>query len=240
MMDVLIVGVPRSGTSMLSNLMSSPPETLVLYEPHLGMRQPSDHVNAQLSELGWGRFDSTRQLVKHVSGSVERWGAKEVMPRHIRQTLQTCGFKLIIFMVRNLEHAALSLIDRVIEMPHVASPDRWGRAFVETSTILVDLFNRCDTESRVVVRYEKFVADQALRRSLEKQLKWPLIGDLEVGFKRQGRWLEIKRHERQVTATSLKLRSSEGDPGKLDYAAKLVSQCAEYQRLFGYTSSPEL
>jgi hypothetical protein len=200
------------------------------------MRRPSDHVNAQLSELGWKKFDSNRKLIQHVSGKVARWGVKEVMPLHIRGTLQVCNFKLVLFMVRNLEHAALSLVDRAMEMANVARPGWWGRAFVETSKILVELFDRLEPERRLVVPYESFVADLSFRRSLQEKLQWPMTGGLETGLKRQGRWLEVRRHERQVTTKSLELRSSETDPGKLEYAAGLVAQCKAYQRLFGYAS----
>jgi hypothetical protein len=139
-------------------------------------------------------------------------------------------------MVRNLEHAALSLFDRAMELSNMELPGWWGRAFVKTSNILVDLFNRLEPERRLIVHYESFVADLSFRRSLQEKIQWPMTGDLEIGLKRQRRWLEMRRHERQVTTKSLKLRSSETNPGKLEYAAGLVAQCKTYQRLFGYAS----
>lgn len=224
-MDVLIVGVPRSGTSMLSNLMTSFPDTLILYEPHLGLRRPSSYVLNQMEELGLLHdFGSNRELVRYVADNVGRWGIKEVMIRHIKAAVRLYDLEKVVFVVRNIHHVALSIYDK-----------GWRPQPTATSAAaLVDLYGRCEPERRTVVRYETFVTDEAYQIRVAEDLSWPLEGNPSVGLEKQGREGEVNRHQRKVTARSLELRESERDPKKLAFASELVAQCTAYQNLFGY------
>lgn len=235
-MDVLILGVPRSGTSMLGNLMSSPPEQLILYEPHLGRRKPSRYAADQMAELGLPAFRSTRALARYVDAHTGRWGVKEVMARHLRPTLRLYEIGRVVFVVRDIRHAAMSIFDRVREIPHRFSPGWRGQGIVETAGLVVDLHARMASERKTVVRYERFVTDETYRREVEEELSWPLRGDPTRGLRQQGRARELERHEQRVTARSLELRETEDDPEKLAFADELVAQCTAYQELFGYES----
>ena len=171
-MDVLIAGVPRSGTSMLSNLMTSFPDTLIVYEPHLGRKEPSRYANEQMEELGLPRFASNRQLARFAARNAGRWGVKEVMTRHLRPTIEQYGAKRVVFVIRNIRHAAMSIYDRSKEIPHRFKPGWRGQGIVETAGFLVELHQRLPAERRVVVSYERFVRDAEHRREIAGRGNW--------------------------------------------------------------------
>jgi hypothetical protein len=233
-MRILIAGAPRSGTSMLANLMTSPSETLILYEPNLGRPVPSRLVQSQLRELGLPVPGTTRALLGWLDREVARWGAKEVTAEWIDWTYDRFKPETVLLVVRDVRHAAISMYDRASEVPpgmELSFRESW---LIQAAQAVVELYHRCGAARCVVVRYESFVADPGVRRDLEARLGWQLQGRLGVGFESQHRSNELHRHAGQISQASLELRRAESDPGKLEFAEEIARSCAEYQRLFGY------
>src|SRR4026207_2014919 len=91
-MDLFIAGIARAGTTLLANLLTSPPDRLVLVEPGLTRHDMGDHVREQVERFGvprtwesWagpegetalGRFEP---CLKPALAGI-RWGVKEVNP----------------------------------------------------------------------------------------------------------------------------------------------------------------
>jgi hypothetical protein len=235
---VLVAGPPRSGTSLLANLMTAPPDTLVLYEPNLGRRAPSEFVRSQFTELGLPLPATNRALVRGLEKGRTRWGAKEVTADWIRWTYERFQPETVLLVVRDIGHAALSMYDRAGEAAPGVDLDFRAGWLARAAEAVAALYHRCDAARRVVVRYESFVTDPAAKGDLEARLGWELTGRTDVGFESQNRWHELRRHAGRISQSSLALRRSESDPRKLEFAQGVVASCRDYQRLFGYEASP--
>lgn len=233
-LELLVVGPPRSGTSMVSNLMTRPPRTLVLYEPRLEQRRLSRPLRHQLQELGLSPPRSNRRLLSWADRTVERWGVKEVAGRSIRWTYEKHRPRHVVLVLRDLRHAALSMYDRLREVPGGMGLEKrlgWMREAVEA---VLDLHDRHPPARRLTVRYEEAVADPSILEAVGERLDWPLEGDVGVGFAGQRRGAELERHAGGITDRSVRLRAEETDPDKLVFADRVATACRRYQERFGY------
>ena len=52
-MDVLIVGPARSGSTLLANLLTTPPSRVVLVEPGITRGGMNEYVRKEVGRLGW-------------------------------------------------------------------------------------------------------------------------------------------------------------------------------------------
>jgi hypothetical protein len=102
---------------------------------------------------------------------------------------------------------------------------------IHSAESVVRLHGKCPASRRLVVRYERFVADPDHRADLARTLEWRLDGDLEVGLRGEGRDSEVAR---SVDDGRERRRRGERDPARLEYAALVRASCRPYSELFGY------
>ena len=218
-MNVAVVGVPKSGTSMLCNALTLPGEAVILYEPWAGF--DSKFVRRQAKSLGYCGRDILAWARAH-----RRWGVKEVKAHHIRAALERQP-ELLVVLARNLEHAALSMLE---------TRRSWTEA---TARLLVELHATWPQDRLVVCRYERFVTDADYREELRARIGWPSLGgDVARGL---AAWLsrphEAERHGGMISDRSLRLREAERDPAALAFAAEVARSCAPFNELFGYEAA---
>jgi hypothetical protein len=226
-MDVAVVGVPKSGTSMLCNAMTEPGRAVVLYEPVSdGFR--SERLRRQAASLGFHGRNILGWARAH-----PKWGVKEVLADCIRKVAAWRPEHLIL-MVRDLRHVALSTYETNWRIPWDLEVRR--HRLLETADLVMELRRTWPKERLTLCRYEAFVASAAEREALRRRVNWPALdGDVGRGL---ASWLErpheAERHKGQITANSVQYRCREQCPRALRFAAEVVAAYRPFNRLFGY------
>ncbi len=166
---VYIAALPRSGSTMLANLLTSPPQRWVLVEPGLHCPTPSPSLSFQYNrflEASGAAPDeavttSPRLLVKRLGDllpTLEFWGLKEVGTDHPAVISYARPRKTII-LVRDIRDALLSLLEK-----HSAPERRWEpqsqMSFLgDCCAALIDLARDGSPDTRIC-RYEDLVSSE--------------------------------------------------------------------------------
>jgi len=228
-MDIALVGVPKSGTSMLCNALTIPGEAVVLYEPWADFDSP--FVRRQAESLGYDGPDILAWARSH-----PRWGVKEVKAHNIRAALERDP-GILLLLLRNLGHSALSMFET---QRRLGVPWEVRRGWMEESArLIVQLSREWPADRLVVCRYEQLVGDPGYREELRRRIGWPsLDGDVGRGL---AEWLErpheAERHGGAITDRSVRSRAAEADPEALAAAAEVARACASFNEEFGYEVS---
>lgn len=226
-MDVAVIGVPKSGTTMLCNAMTVPARAVVLYEPFT-VGFTGARLRRQVASLGCRDDDVVGWARGH-----DRWGVKEVLAEGIRGVLDLQPGRVLL-LVRDLRHVALSVLETNRRIPWDLAIRR--RRVVESARVLVDVQRSWPRGRSVLCRYEDFVASAGYREAVRRQLGWPAFdGDVSRGL---ATWLErpheAGRHGGRITANSVAYRRGPLSPAERSFATELAAACAPYQELFGY------
>jgi hypothetical protein len=227
-MDVAIVGVPKSGTSMLCNAMTDAAgRAVVLYEP-VSDAFRSERLRLQAASLGFHGRNVLRWARRH-----EKWGVKEVLADCIRKVARW-GPAHLILMVRDLRHVALSTYETNRRLPW--DLERRRRRLIESAGVLMELSPTWPAERLAICRYETFVTDPDQREALRRRIDWPAFdGDVGRGL---ATWLErpheADRHHGAITANSVLYRRSDPDPDARRFAAEVMAACPAFNETFGY------
>lgn len=238
-MDLLILGHPRSGSTVLAEVLHCPSEgQLMLDEPHpsriFGTRKrPGLAVRPGFEVLKWG--------MKQVSAPRWQWGLG-LDPRSV------------VVTVRDPLHSMLSYAERCSwRWDREAFPDEWRKSVtkrlrkVATSAEAV-VQHSSSLKKRGVLwhRYEDFVEDpDAALESLEEATGWKtdrsnvgrfISKDRRLG----GRKKEAGRHEGRITSRGHELRSrqakdlAEKDPVLHSMLSDFQERIHPYREMFGY------
>jgi hypothetical protein len=233
-LDLLIIGLARSGTTLLTNLCTNPARSrLCLAEPRLTTRrayrpEKQDYFRA----LGFPDPITTATVADRLFTQSSA-GIKEVRARHIRAAITRYDPKRIVIMTRDARAALASYHekDRRRDNPRRAFP---ARLFLQTAPLLLQLLER-EHRRCAVVRYEDFVADPAVRDDLGRQLGWPLDGDLNL-YKSLSRAGEAEKHNNAISTRSL-TRPTPTDPATLATLTPILDKLANYQSAFDYPNA---
>jgi hypothetical protein len=253
-MDLLIVGPARSGTTMLANLLTSPPDRWVLVEPGItrgGMgevvRQEAALFGWQYERSVWHEQESSEQrfnrLLHGRLEQLERWGVKEVNMQGIADLISIYRPRHIVISVRDIRACAISVRHKeelqgtVVGQAMVPKTDEWlQRRLTDGAEAALRLVNEPPPGSKVtVVRYEDFVASADARASLARTLDWPLDGDPSSTLDLFGRSYEVERHGGHIGTSSVSRWREETAPEMLAFADGIATEVADYQRQFGYS-----
>ena len=194
-MDLLIVGPARSGTTMLANLLTSPPNRWVLVEPGITRGGMGEVVRREAGLFGWHyeRMDWHEQetsqerfnrLLHERLRQLDRWGVKEVNMQGIGDLISTYRPRHIVVSVRDIRACAISVRQKetlqgtIAGQAMVPKSDEWlQRRLLDGAEAALRLASEPPPGSQVtVVRYEDFVASADARTSLARTLDWPLEG----------------------------------------------------------------
>jgi hypothetical protein len=225
--DVVLVGVPKSGTSMLCNAMTVAGRSVVLYEPTPdGFR--AERLRTQAASLGYHGRNILGWARKH-----EKWGVKEVLADPIRKAVEWEPGHVVL-LVRDLRHVALSTFETNQRI-------RWDlnyrrQRLLDTALAVMELRRTYPSERLTICRYEEFVSNAEYREAFRQRVNWPTLeGDVARGL---STWLErpheADRHGGRITANSVDYRRSSQEPEPEQFAREIVSACPLFNEAFGY------
>lgn len=237
-MDALIAGMPKSGTTMLCNVMTRLPHGVILYEPGLERTRLSALCARQLESLGYGGPMTARQVEAWAS-ALPRWGAKEVTVAGIRGVMSRHNPTRVILMLRSPWDAACSMYEMILRVGRNSRSSRMNWMVAAASEV-VRLRDTLPPERLVEVRYESFVQNPEYRTAIQEDLGWPqLDGDVGRGL---ASWLrrphEANRHNGRISDASLARWSGAVEPERARFARDVLRQCTDYCERFGYEVVP--
>ena len=246
--DVYIAAMPRSGSTMLANLLTNPPARWILVEPWFPRGARGAHLYQQAQRFGlpltardWARRDgedaATRvdRLFAEPLTALDRWGVKEVKGDLHDDTIAMIRPRKIVVLVRDIEDVALSMCEKHDRNPQPELDRAWMRTFIVTAAeAVVDLAR--DQSTTRVMRYEDFAMSAHSRQELAEWLDWPLDGDPGANLDLFDREYERDRHPDGVTAVSVARRRLENVPERRRFAGELAAALQRYQSVFGYAS----
>lgn len=250
--DFYIAAIGRSGSTMLSNWLSTPPDRIVFMEPFFLRPMNSRLLRIQLANLGmpvsdaeWEASDPSaldrfrRLMVPRLEG--RRWAAKEVLCEEHEAMTETFAPPRVLVSVRNIEDVALSFFEKHRLQDNL---DRFGDDWVadycrrESSGILAYLarLEQAAIPARVV-RYEDFTASAEERAGLLEFVGWPGGGEVTANLDDFDRGFEVERHGTGIAASARDRASRALAPEIAAAAAAIAEECGNYQRRFGYAVS---
>jgi hypothetical protein len=251
-MDLLIAGVARAGTTLIANMLTTPPSRWVLVEPGITLAGMGEHVRQMAERFGW-RFDEAewyqnetprerfdRLLLPRLS-QIEKWGVKEVNLAGLPELLEVYPPRRIVLAVRDIRDCAVSMKEKETKQGPLAgqvlapkSDDWLHRRLIDSAHTLVSLLQSHPRDTLRVVRYEDFVSSADERESLAHWLDWPLAGDPGSNLDLFGRSYETERHPSGVGTTSAGRWRDEPSPELRAFAESVVADAVSYQRAFNY------
>lgn len=253
LMDLLIVGPARSGTTMLANLLTSPPNRWVLVEPGITRGGMGEVMRQEAGLFGWHyersvwheQETSEERFTRLLHGrlkQLDRWGVKEVNMHGIPGLISTYRPPHIVVSVRDIRACAVSVRQKedlqgtIAGQAIVPKTDEWlQQRLLDGAEAALRLVKEPPPGSKVtVVRYEDFVASAEARASLARTLDWPLEGDPSSTLGLFGRSYEVERHGNNIGTSSVSRWHEETAPEMLTFADDVASEVADYQRQFGY------
>jgi len=247
--DVYLAALGRSGSTMLANLLTTPPDRWMIIEPRFANGSTGRDVLAQAREVGisvtndaWEQgptestFERNARVFDRPLRELSKWGLKEVRSDLLLETQSVLDPVKTVVLVRDLRDAAASLF-RKTEFDSDASYDsEWLHAYLANSpAAIMQLLDQLPPKSHRVVRYEDIVSLPDSRRELANWLEWPLDGDpgrnLSTLFQRRR---EVELHQGVVSRRSLDRRRTTDDPREVELVEWVHATQNEFQSRFGY------
>ena len=245
---VYIAALPRSGSTMLANLLSSPPDHWVLVEPGLHRAQPSPNLRNQLDRFVSAAAPAAseappaaptaagrRLLFKQLADllpTLGAWGVKEVDTDH-RDAIAYLRPTKTIVLVRDIRDALLSLLEKQSMFGRHWSPAGYMEYLRDCCTALISLAGDQDPNTRVC-RYEDLVSSPGERQALADWLSWPLDGDISRNLDLYRREYEVARHDGTITARSVGRHTRDANDTRAEIARQFGALLEDFHRTFGY------
>jgi hypothetical protein len=250
--DFYIAAIGRSGSTLLGNWLTRPPDQLVFNEPFFSRLENSRLLRIQLAAFGmaadddeWERRDEsanarfTRLMATRLEG--RRWAFKEVLSKEHRRSLELFAPPKIIITVRNIVDVALSFFEKHRAQQNLERfGDDWVTGYcADESTGILNFKRRLEAEAvpLKVVRYEDFVRSEQERRSVEEFVGWEGGGDTASNFNDFDRGFEIARHGTEISDRVRQVDERALGARELGLATALGDRCREYQLHFGYDAA---
>jgi hypothetical protein len=247
--DFYIAAMGRSGSTMLSNWLSGPPNRFVFNEPFFLRPMNSRLLRIQLrawgmeaSDAEWAQRDEspTDRFVRVMGSRLngKRWAAKEVLCEEHRAMTAVFAPPRVIVTVRDIADVALSFFEKHrIQQNMDRFSDEWVTDYcLRESEGLVDYVAQLESVGIPfrIARYEDFARSDEERARIATFVGWPGGGDPSASFKDFDRGFEADRHAAGSPSTSTPSRSRELPMTCVHAAEELAEQCAIYQARFGY------
>jgi hypothetical protein len=252
-MDVLIVGPARSGSTLLANLLTTPPCRAILVEPGITRSGLGDFVRREVGRFGWDIDSATwykdethparfTRVLQPRLATLERWGVKEVNPGGVSELVAMCPPRHILLSVRDIGACAASMKEKeALQGPiygDALAPksDEWMRQrLLDGAAMALGMLTSPPPGATVTVaRYEDFVDSETHRAQVAQRLDWPMDGDPRGSLASIGRGFEIERHGGVVGRSSVDRRRQPADSAIANFAETVVSAAADFQQAFGY------
>lgn len=247
--DFYVAAIGRSGSTMLCNWLSSPPQHIVFLEPFFLRAMNSRLLRIQLRDFGmpvsdedWAQRDEAapdrfgRLMCHRLLG--RNWALKEVLCKEHVRILDALKPGKVLITVRDIGDVALSFFEKHRTQGNLDrfSDDWVVRYCLEESKGILEYqlsLVKKGVPNRVV-RYEDVTNSPAELASVEAFVGWPGGGSTSKHFVEFDRSFEVERH-----GTSISDRTRSRSDRNLGYdqvrlSETIAEQCADYQRAFGY------
>ncbi|MGD9744429.1 MAG: sulfotransferase [Dongiaceae bacterium] len=258
-MDIAVMGLMRSGSTLLSDLLTIRGECLILSEPNiLGRWSPTvvDRIHKLAANFGldpgptppveteWPSYGSyfDKVLLPQL-GRLPRWGTKYVDLVDWRPTLARYRPKHLILTVRDIRDVAISSIDRVARLKLAFRGRRYMRddAWVMSNLAFnVHELMAMRSEPHLLVRYEDMASDPAIRQRVADFVGFERLSDRRENLEAGGmaRQWELRKHGEGISTRSVgRYREEPWGPVKA-LADRLWRLLPEYSEAFGYEIPP--
>jgi hypothetical protein len=246
--DFYVAAIGRSGSTMLCNWLSRPPEQLVFNEPFFRRATNPRLLRIQLADFGmaasdaeWCEADASgrdrfRRLMAHrLEG--RRWAFKEVLCEEHFAVLGAFRPPRVVITVRDIGDVALSFFEKHRLQDNLDRfDDRWVVDYClrESSGILE--FREILIQRGVphhVARYEDFAGSEQKRQEIANFVGWRGGGDTAAHLAEFDRAFEVERHGRGISAP-LSAGERRLNDKERELARTISERCGKYQALFGY------
>jgi len=247
--DFFLAAMGRSGSTMLCNWLTLPPDQLAFVEPSFLHARNTRLLRIQLANFGmgpseaeWDQQDTSaaarfeRLMAPRLAG--RRWGLKEVLCSEHSSVIDRLVPRQVLISVRDILDVALSFFEKHRAQDNLHRfDDSWVNDYCLRETAgLVELQQQLQSQSvpYSIIRYEDFTQSEECRNQLSEFLGWRGGGATDMHLDHFDRSFEVDRHG---AAISPRLRGrSERNLGKreLMLARSIAENCSEYQRTFGY------
>lgn len=246
--DFYVAAMGRSGSTMLCNWLSRPPEQLVFNEPFFLRAVNSRLLRIQLAGFGmaagndeWSQADVSgrerfRRLMAHRLAG-RRWAFKEVLTEEHFAVLEAFSPPLVIITVRDIEQVAQSFFEKHRVQDNLDRYDeKWVAEYCLRESTGILEFRQTLVERGVphrVVRYEDFARCKGERQKIADFVGWRGGGDTAAHFDQFDRGFEVERHGGDV---SVPLTSGERrlNDREREIAGTIAERCGKYQEQFEY------
>ncbi len=251
--DIYIAAMGRSGSTMLCNALTHPPEQIVFIEPGFHTPPYRNMLKPQLTKYGMQLAETdgketgrppNAELNARLGADLRniKWGFKEVQCSEHAKVLKVFNPKHVLVNVRHIRNVALSFLEKHQRQNNEAHfPPSWVEAYcLRESRDLVALCKLMDRAGQEwsLVRYEDFTRSQSFRAQLAQDVGWKIGGQNDQFFGDFNRSYEANRHnqavfhETQVAQRNLSME-------KQEIAVKIEAESGEYQEYFGYKKQPK-
>ncbi len=247
--DFYIAAIGRSGSTLLSNWLTRPPDRLVFIEPFFLRTSNPRLLRIQLANFGlpvddqdWSRGDTdAAQRFRRIMGPRligRRWAFKEVLCEEHFKILDAFAPPRVVITVRNIADVALSLFEKHRLQNNL---DRFDDAWVseyclrESAGILEyqELLARRGIPFHVL-RYEDLIRSDAARLGVADFVGWEGGGVIDSHLAQFDRGFEVERHGREVSGQARDRAERRLGARQLETADGIAERCSSYQSAFGY------
>lgn len=258
-MDIAVMGLMRSGSTLLSDLLTIRGECLILSEPNiLGRWSPTvvDRIHKLAANFGldpgptppveteWPSYGAyfDKVLLPQLR-RLPRWGTKYVDLVDWRPTLTRYRPKHLILTVRDIRDVAISAIDRIARLRLAFYGRRYMRddAWVMSNLAFnVHEVMAMQREPHLLVRYEDMASDPAMRQRVADFVGFERLSDKRENLEAGGmaRQWELRKHGEGISTRSVgRYREEPWGPVKA-LADRLWRLLPEYSEAFGYEMPP--
>lgn len=257
-MGIAVMGMMRSGTTLVSDLLTIRGKSLVISEPNmLGLwnAKTVSEIGDLCREFGleippppepppshiFKYFDKS---VLPALAELDIWGAKYVDLRGWQQVFQRYKPKKMVLCVRDLRDVVLSALELTQRMglTFVGGKDLRDEAwlFARVCYTVNELLS-LRRQAHFVVRYEDLVDDPSLRTSLADYVGLERLGEERLNLEKESdsrsRW-ERRKHGDDITKKALGRFEREPEGPMRHLAERLWRLLGEYNVAFDYDVAP--
>ncbi len=222
---LVVAGVPRTGTTLLANLLTVPEERRwCSVEPgHFAVTEHQRIYN-RAKLLGWQISSPKIDDVLAFLSTLDRFGVKEVHQGQTQGAIKLAPLR-IVACVRDARDIAVSMADpRFVHARRPPTP----LGMAQLTNRYLQAFRGWKNRFPVtVVRYEDLVKSESYRVDLGVALDWPLAGD-------PSRNLDLYRRGDEKRDGVVSRRTPADRQQHAELAVAVHEACCPYQSEFGY------
>lgn len=247
--DFYIAALARSGSTMLCNWLTRPPDQLVFVEPFFRRISNPRLLRIQLSDFGlaandaeWSHEDSTgaerfrRLMSPRLKG--RHWAFKEVLCEEHFGVIQDFSPPRVLITVRDIADVALSFFEKHRIQDNLERfSDEWVREYcLRESAGLMEFREllRGLAIPFLVVRYEDFTRSELVQQQVAQFVGWEPGGEVASHLDEFDRGFEVERHGTAISSRVRHHGERELKAAELEAARAIAEQCAVFQAAFGY------